>query len=104
MNKFDEIELTDEELLDKAINGEKLDEEEWRQIVTGYAWDNEIDTVYGDEGRWTRSCTIIFPYKGKNYGINYEVGLTECQENDYSYCSIGEVRKVVKTIEDWEFV
>ena len=100
---MDKIELTIEELLDKAINGEKLTEEQWKRVVN-YAEDNEIDEVEGDVGRWTRLCIIIFPYKEKLYGVSYDVGLTECQENDYSYCSIGEVRKVVKTIEDWEFV
>lgn len=100
---MDKIELTDEELLDKAINGEKLDEEEWKQVVE-YAKDNEIAEVEGNISRWTRLCIIVFPYKNKTYGVSYDVGLTECQDNDYAYCSIGEIRKVVKTIEDWEFV
>lgn len=100
---MDKIELTIEELLDKAINGEKLTEEQWKRVVN-YAGDNEIDEVEGDVGRWTRLCIIIFPYKEKLYGVSYDVGLTECQDNDYACCSIGEVRKVVKTIEDWEFV
>lgn len=67
-------------------------------------WDNEIDIIYGDIGRWTRLCIIIFLYKEKLYGVSYDVGLTECQDNDYAGCSIGEVRKVARTIEDWEFV
>lgn len=100
---MDKIELNIEELLDKAINGEKLTEQEWKRVVN-YAEGNEIDEVEGDVGRWTRLCIIIFPYKEKIYGVSYDVGLTECQDNDYAYCSIGEVRKVVKTIEDWEFV
>lgn len=100
---MDKIELTIEELLDKAINGEKLTEEQWKRVVN-YAEDNEIDEVEGDVGRWTRLCIIIFPYKEKLYGVSYDVGLTECQDNDYAYCSIGEVRKVVKTIEVWKFV
>lgn len=100
---MDKIELIIEELLDKAINGEKLTEEQWKRVVN-YAEDNEIDEVEGNVGRWTRLCIIIFPYKEKLYGVSYDVGLTECQDNDYACCSIGEVRKVVKTIEDWEFV
>lgn len=100
---MDKIELTIEELLDKAINGEKLTEKQWQQVIE-YAKDNEIDEVEGNIGRWTRICIIIFPYKSKLYGANYDVGLTECQDNDYAGCSIGEVRKVVRTIEDWEFV
>ena len=100
---MDKIELTIEELLDKAINGEKLTEKQWLQIIE-YAKDNEIDEVEGNVRRWTRLCIIIFPYKEKLYSVSYEVSLTECQANDYAGCSIGEVRKVVRTIEDWELI
>lgn len=103
MNKLDKLELTIEDLLDKAINDENLTEKQWQRVVS-YAKDNEIDEVEGDVGRWTRLCIIIFPYKEKLYGVSYDVGLTECQDNDYAGCSIGEIRKVVRTIEDWEFV
>ena len=100
---MDKVELTIEELLDKAINNEKLTEEQWKMVVS-YAEDNEIDEVEGETRRWTRLCIIIFPYKEKLYGISYDVGLTECQDSDYAGCSIGEVRKVTRTIEDWEFI
>ena len=103
MNNFDKIELTIEELLDKAINEENLTEKQWQQIIE-YAKDNEIDEVEGNVRRWTRLCIIIFPYKEKLYGVSYDAGLTECCDNDYARCSIGEVRKVVRTIEDWEFI
>jgi hypothetical protein len=96
-------ELTIEQLLDKAINNENLTEKQWKRVVT-YAEDNELAEVEGDVGRWTKLCIIVFPYKNKIYGVSYDVGLTECQDNDYAGCSIGEVHKVIKTIEDWEFV
>lgn len=100
---MDKVELTDEELLDKAINDEKLTEEQWKRVVN-YAEDNEIDEVEGNIRRWTRLRIIVFSYKEKLYGVSYDVGLTECQDNDYAGCSIGEIRKVVKTVEDWEFI
>ena len=100
---MDKIELTIEELLDKAINEENLTEKQWQQIIE-YAKDNEIDEVEGNVRRWTRLCIIIFPYKEKLYGASYDVGLTECCDNDYAGCSIGEAHKVVRTIEDWEFI
>lgn len=100
---MDKVELTIEELLDKAINDEKLTEQEWKRVVN-YAEDNEIDEVEGNVGRWTRLRIIVFPYKEKLYGASYDVGLTECQDNDYADCSIGEVRKVVRIIDDWEFI
>ena len=100
---MDKIELTIEELLDKAINGEKLTEQEWKKVVS-YAEDKEVDEVAGNVGGWIGLCIIIFPYKEKLYSVSYEVSLTECQANDYASCSIGEVRKVVRTIEDWELI
>lgn len=100
---MDKIELTIEELLDKAINGENLTEKQWQQVIE-YAKDNEIDEVEGNVRRWTRLCIIIFPYKEKLYGVSYGAGLTECCDNDYAGCFIGKVRKVVRTIEDWEFI
>lgn len=100
---MDKIEITIEELLDKAINGEKLTEQEWKKVVS-YAEDNEIDEVEGNIRRWTRLRIIVFPYKEKLYGVSYDVGLTECQDSDYAGCSIGEVHKVTRTIEDWEFI
>lgn len=96
-------EFTVEELLDKAINKEKLTEEQWKMVVS-YAEDNEIDEVEGKTRRWTRRCVIILPYKDKIYGVNYDAGLTEYQENDYTRCFISEVRQVVKAIKVWVFV
>lgn len=96
-------ELTVEELVDKAINEENLTEKQWQQVIE-YAKDNEIAEVEGDIGRWTRLCIIVFPYKNKIYGVSYDEGLTECQDNDYAGCSIGEVHKVIRTYEDWEYV
>lgn len=96
-------ELTVEELVDKAINEENLTEKQQQQVIE-YAKDNEIAEVEGDIGRWTRLCIIVFPYKNKIYGVSYDEGLTECQDNDYAGCSIGEVHKVIRTYEDWEYV
>ena len=75
----------------------------WKKVVS-YAEDKEVDEVEGNVGGWIGLCIIIFPYKEKLYSVSYEVGLAECQSNDYAGCSIGEVRKVVRTIEDWELI
>ena len=45
----DKIEITIEELLDKAINGEKLTEQEWKKVVN-YADDKELDEIDGNVG------------------------------------------------------
>ena len=44
---MDKIEITIEELLDKAINGEKLTEQEWKKVVN-YAEDKELDEIDGN--------------------------------------------------------
>lgn len=46
---MDKIEITIKELLDKAINGEKLTEQEWKRVVS-YAEDKEIDEVDDNVG------------------------------------------------------
>lgn len=41
------------------------------------------DNLEHEDRRWCRCVTAIFEYKGKYYGIDYDQGLTECQENQY---------------------
>ncbi len=46
---MDKIEITIEELLDKAINGKKLTEQKWKKVFS-YAEDKELDEVDGNVG------------------------------------------------------
>lgn len=66
----------------KIINGEKLSEKELKYCAWGdvgtYVGEKE-----GDSGRWTQSMSTIFEIDNQLYCIDWECGLTECQENEY---------------------
>ena len=68
--------------------------------------DREVDTIVGDSRRWQKSMTTIALHEnGKHYRIEWQAGLTECQENDYPEQEAVEVelteREVTKTIKEW---
>lgn len=69
----------EEIMASKILNGEKLTEKEIKELV----WDYEIDREEGDNRRWTRSVTSIVELCDKCFAIDWEEGLTECQENEY---------------------
>lgn len=63
---------------EKLKDGDYLTEDEIEQLC----WD--YPCVYqeeGDSGRWTTFITTVIEVNGKNYAINWQRGLTECQEN-----------------------
>lgn len=65
---------------EKLKDGDYLTEDEIEQLC----WD--YPCVYqeeGDSGRWTTFMTTVVEVNGKNYAINWQRGLTECQENIY---------------------
>lgn len=105
MNEEYEVEFNSyqEELFNKAINGESLNTDEWETLVQ-QCRDFSIDEESDDDGydRWVDYVTVIFKYKGKYYGITYGRGKTECQDDEYYACSLAEYHKVTKTIEVWE--
>lgn len=63
----------------KILNGEKLTEREIKELV----WDYEVEREEGDNTRWTRSVTSIVRLCDRYFSIDWEEGLTECQENEY---------------------
>lgn len=69
-------------------NGENLREDDLRYLV----WNYEIDRENGENRRWSRTVTSIVEIGGKTYSIDWEEGLTECQENRF-YDQPIEVRK-----------
>ena len=60
-------------------NGENLREDDLRYLV----WNYEIDRENGENRRWSRTVTSIVEIGGKTYSIDWEEGLTECQENSF---------------------
>lgn len=84
-----------EELLERLYNGEREFTEEER---ADFVWETDrIGKDQGQEGRWTRFVTVYFKYKGKYFGISYEEGLTEYQENSFDYNPF-EVKPYEETI------
>lgn len=52
------------------------------EVCKAICWEHD-DTLKHGKGRWSKYLTAMFEYKGKYYGLDYDVGLTECQENEY---------------------
>ena len=57
----------------------------------------EVETIEGDEGRWTRYIETIIEVNGRLFSINWERGLTEYQENSYDYQPV-EVERYQETV------
>lgn len=81
-----------EETVAKLINGEKLSEEELSDLIEEF----EIDRLYGEDRRWSRTNDSIIEIDKVLYAIMWEEGLTEMQENEYYEQPI-KVTKTVKT-------
>ena len=72
--------LTNEEILKKIDNKEILSEKEIKTFIH----DNyEVDEIEGEEHRWYRIITTIIEINNRYCAINWNRGLTECQENEY---------------------
>ncbi len=70
--------------------------------------DADVEMITQDEGehhRWTQDVSTIFKFEDKYYCLDWDRGLTECQENSF-YNQPYEVEKEVKTIEvtNWKKV
>lgn len=64
--------------LEKIHNKVKLSESELRELVC-----NSIEDIYGENRRWCRGVTSIIQLGDEFYALNWDQGLTECQENSY---------------------
>jgi hypothetical protein len=75
----------------------KFTADEVRELV----WENEVETIQGEDRRWSRTnCTIIQTEDGKYYELYWEQGLTECQENEFEAQEVEEVelKEETKTV------
>lgn len=88
-------------MVHKIDNGEILTEKEIRDVI----YEFEIDSEYGENRRWTRSVSSVVKLCDRFFMIDWEQGLTECQENEY-YCQPYEVekREYEKTIKVIEWI
>jgi len=53
-----------------------------RDVVQEIVWNRNLCISHGS-GRWTESCTALFKCEGFYYGLDFNKGLTEYQENEY---------------------
>lgn len=79
----------DEYVLHKIDNGEQLTEKELEKMLWSF---KEIDTLYGENRRWNRSVRTILEIGGRYFALDWDEGLTECQENEF-YSQPVEVKK-----------
>lgn len=69
-----------EEIMVKNIdNKETLTEGEIKRLVYNY----EVVSDYGENRRWSRSVSTIVSICDRYFCIDWEQGLTECQENEF---------------------
>lgn len=74
MSKFEQ------EFLEKYNNRYEFSEEELRDIRWNF---EEVVTEYEEPRRWTRTATTIFIVADRYFALEWEQGLTECQENEF---------------------
>ena len=78
----------EEIMLSKIDQNDKLTRKELSDLVFGY----DVETEHGDNRRWTRTNTTIVKLLDRYFSIDWEEGLTECQENEF-YNQPIEVKK-----------
>jgi len=69
----------EEIIINKIDNKVKLSEDELKTLIFEYG----KETEEGDSRRWTQSITTIVDLLNRNFSINWERGLTECQDNEF---------------------
>lgn len=88
------------EMLEKIVNKERLTE---RELSTLVYEGEEVDEIEGEDTRWTRCMTTVINLCGKNVAIDWQKGLTECQENEfYDQPYFVEKKERVVTVVDWK--
>ena len=89
------------ELLRKIDNKEELTEDE-REYCALEA--EEVCVIEGETSRWSRCMTTIFKLKNWLFLIEWDCGLTECQEDVFyeDPCEvISKERVITKTVTDY---
>lgn len=91
----------DEIILKQIDDGEEVDSRHIRELV----FNNSVENIYGENRRWSRSVTTIFELCGRYFSIDWEEGLTECQDNEFYNQPVEVFRntKVVVTLSNsWD--
>ncbi|MDF2590528.1 MAG: hypothetical protein K0S41_4371 [Anaerocolumna sp.] len=74
---MDEYEV---KMLEKIDSGVMLTERELKELCFEY---NEVDRIEGDNRRWCRSVKSIIKFGERYFALDWQEGLTECQENEF---------------------
>lgn len=100
MKEFDIKKATDREILEKIDSGYVFEEREIEKLVYS---GKVVDNQYGDNNRWTRWVYTIIQLEDRFFGIDWEEGLTESQEDLFYETSLEEVEEFeeVKVIKGW---
>lgn len=70
----------EKEFLDKYDSGAKFTEQEIRDAI----WDfKQVEEDEGYNHRWTQDITTVIQVEDRYFRIDWQRGLTECQENEY---------------------
>lgn len=96
---------------EKILNGVELDEFEVKNLVdlwyphvpNQFSKDHfdgieQVDSIDGEDRRWSRTNLVVFKVDDRYFGIEWEQGLTEIQENDAFAQVAVELVKTEKTI------
>lgn len=81
----------------------KFTEEQVRDCVFGGFDGTVVETIQGDDRRWSRTNRTIIEKDGKFYALFWEEGLTENQDNEFEEQDAKEVRPIdtVVTKKTW---
>ena len=95
---------TADDFLAAYDNGCKFTEKEIKQLAWGEdSFFEEVTVEEGDSLRWNRYMTTIIKVKDRYFGVGWQAGLTEYQENIYDG-PVYEVKPVKKMVEITEWV
>lgn len=90
----------EEIMVSKIENHDKLTREEISTLVYEY----DVETNHGENRRWTRRNTTIVQLMCRYFSIDWEEGLTECQENEFYDQPIEVSKKTYEktiTVTEW---
>lgn len=94
--------MNEKEIINKIKNKEKFTEQEIHELLWNFeqVWQEE-----GENRRWTRAVSTVIKVGEDFVRIDWEQGLTECQEDEfYKQPYLVKSHKYTKTVEveEWE--
>lgn len=94
--------MTEQDFLERFDKGKTFSEHELKDICFEF---EQADEIEGGSGRWNAHMETVVKAGARFFSINWERGLTECQENYWQYQPV-EVDKHVyqKTITVTEWI